>query len=140
VWDPQSGKALHKLQQPAVATSVAISPDMTLLAAIGGTKDQPCEIRLWELESGRPSRTLSWGRGAAHCVAFSPDGDLLVAANANGHVQSWDTKTWTEQNTFRAHANTIWRLAFAPGGKVFATAGHDGRVRMWDAAKLEAKK
>lgn len=67
-------------------TSVAISPDGTLLAA-GGTEHR---IFLWDVETGELLASLD--NPSTHDVqdlAFSPDGTLLASASMDGAVWLW---------------------------------------------------
>jgi WD40 repeat protein len=67
-------------------TSVAFSPDGTRLAL--GSDDRT--VKLWEVRSGEPVRTLSGHTGSIQSVAFSPDGTRLASGSLDGIINIWD--------------------------------------------------
>ena len=46
-------------------------------------------------------------------------------------VISWDTKTWTDRQTFRRNAATVTALAFGNDETTIASAASDGSVLLW---------
>ena len=68
-------------------TGLALSPDGTLVAAIGSDG----KARLWNVgtqqEIGTP---MTAGPDALYAVAFSPDGRTLITAGGDGTARSWD--------------------------------------------------
>jgi WD40 repeat protein/serine/threonine protein kinase len=66
-------------------------------------------------------------------VAFSPDGERLAAAGADGTVKIWNRKTGKVIRTLeKAHAGFVSSVAFHPHGKHLASTGKDKRVKVWD--------
>ena len=72
-------------------------------------------------------------------VAFSPRGNLLASADADGTVRMWDPVTGQPvgkplpADTFGSNVG-VNGVAFSPDGKLLASADADGTVRMWDPA------
>jgi WD40 repeat protein len=93
LWDVSTGSILRTLEGPTGrAQTVAFSPDGRTIAA-GGTGPQrdrrhrvsrlratgpASEVRLWEVETGRPVWTAEGESDAAYTLAFSPDGSSLA--------------------------------------------------------------
>ena len=70
-------------------------------------------------------------------VAFSPDGKLLAAADADGYVQLWSPATRRAVGALLADASLrggVNGVAFSPDGKLLAAADADGTVRVWSLA------
>jgi WD40 repeat protein/serine/threonine protein kinase len=71
---------------------------------------------------------------AAMTMAFSPDGQRLVAGGDENSVNIWDLHTGQEQ-TLRGHTGDVWATAFSPdpAGRWIASAGDDSTVKVWDS-------
>jgi len=52
-------------------------------------------VRLFELDHRQPLITLA-GRGALFSPRFSPSGDCLAAANAEGEILIWSAPSWSQ--------------------------------------------
>ena len=64
-------------------------------------------------------------------LAFSPDGQILVASGVAGHVVAWDVRSGKEK--YRAQMEPgVLGLAFFPDGREFVTVGPN--AIMWDAS------
>ncbi|MFI7454409.1 trypsin-like peptidase domain-containing protein, partial [Nonomuraea sp. NPDC049714] len=110
--------------------SVASSPDGTRLASAGhdGT------VRVWDVATGHPIRTLTGHKGAVKSVAFSADGKRLASASLDGTVRVWDAATGRQIRTLAGHTGPVTSVTFNRDGKRLASAGYDQTVRIWDAA------
>ncbi len=165
LWQVDTGRLLRTLELPAnpspylisnSSTRLAFSPDGRTLTA-GGQRTE-ASIYVWELASGRLRLTLKHGEDVA-CLAFSPDGTLLAAANnynayrnfAPGpeslglktpqpHVHLWDLIAGKEIQVLKGHQGPISALAFSPDGKLLATGSYDTTVLLWDATRLRTNR
>ncbi|MDE0327450.1 MAG: hypothetical protein OXN27_26275 [Candidatus Poribacteria bacterium] len=66
-------------------------------------------------------------------IAYSPDGGLLAAANANG-IWLYDTVTHQEVARLVGHTRPVVSISFSPEGKTLASGDSGGRVNLWDVA------
>jgi RNA polymerase sigma factor (sigma-70 family) len=71
--------------------------------------------------------------GDVYSVEFTPDGQRLTSAGADGTVVLWDVASGRTIWTFQANKDPIWSLAFTPDGKLLASGADDGTVRFWEA-------
>jgi serine/threonine protein kinase len=68
-------------------------------------------------------------------AAFSPDGQLLAAADLNGRTYLWDLATRPRVATLPDPADMgVDAVAFSPDGQLLAAADWDGSTFLWDIA------
>ncbi len=108
-------------------TAVAISEDGTLLASGGDFMDRT--IRLWSLPDADYRRTLR--SGPAQAIKISPDGTLLVVADADHAIQLRSLPTGELLNTLEGHRDLIYSLAISPDGRLLASGARDNTVKLW---------
>jgi len=48
-------------------------------------------VRLWDPATGRQVGSPLQAGSGVNGVAFSPDGKLLISADANGSIRAWNT-------------------------------------------------
>jgi WD40 repeat protein len=71
---------------------LAISPDGRIL--VSPSDDNT--IKMWDLATGRPVRTLTGHSGPIRSIAFSPDGRRLVSGSWDRTVKLWEGGTEIE--------------------------------------------
>jgi predicted NACHT family NTPase len=67
-----------------------------------------------------------------HSIAFSPDGQFLVASDSIGQIYLWDMTEGKQIFAFQAHSLWIFSVVFSPDGKIFATGGGNKTIKLWD--------
>jgi WD40 repeat protein/serine/threonine protein kinase len=68
-------------------------------------------------------------------AAFSPDGQLLAAADLDGRTYLWDLATGPRVATLPDPADMgVDAVAFSPDGQLLAAADWDGSTFLWDVA------
>lgn len=115
--------------------ALAFSPNGKWLAS--SHKDGA--IRLWDVKTGRISRTMPGPQQEIWSIAFSPDGGILAAGSNDKTIRLWDMQQYVALHTLTGHRGDVLEVAFSPDGKMLASASRDSTIRIWDVATGAAK-
>ncbi|MFE1800844.1 caspase family protein [Streptomyces sp. NPDC059517] len=110
------------------AAGLAFSPDGKSLA--GGSWDR--KVRLWNVRTGAPLKTLSGHEDAVPATAFNLTGSILASSSGDGTVRLWDPDDGKHLRTLTGHTEWVSDIAFDRTGSVLASVSHDGTVRLWN--------
>lgn len=135
-WDVKTGAMLWQRSGIGLNAAIAVTPGWIAT----GSDDQ--EVKLWKLESNRPSEqpVLLDGHdknASVTALAFSPNGQLLVSGDTQGTAILWtyEGMKWVSRGRFVGHSKHINVAVFAPGrANRLLTASDDGQVLQWDVA------
>jgi RNA polymerase sigma factor (sigma-70 family) len=138
VRDTATGKEVSRFelvtQGPVLRSFFA--PDGKLLAAV----KQKGEVDLWDVEAGKPLRSVRGDDADVLAVAISRDGKRLAAGSANGNIRIWElasgkARVWKNKRDV-LKSDPARALAFAPDGHYLA-ASHQATLRIWELATGE---
>jgi WD40 repeat protein len=140
-----------------VVSSVAVSPDGTIIAAASCTGDN-CkrgEIFLFDADLN-PIGKLPGGYGIVYSLGFHqhPDSPLVLAAGgcvpdgcsvSRGQITFWDLSdpknparlSDTTKAPKPAHGGLVKTIAFSPDGTILASGSYDTSIILWDIRDLE---
>jgi WD40 repeat protein len=114
--------------------ALAFSPasEQLLVSSLGDPR-----VRRFAVATGQPLPPLIGHSHFVFHMAFSPEGQRLATASADGTVRLWDLSS-AESRVLRGHDGSVPLVAFSRDGRQVVAGGQDGTVRMWlDELPLE---
>jgi serine/threonine protein kinase/cell division protein FtsB len=112
--------------------------DPTTMLALLREVEPPGVPRGWAelvskaLQSALAHEMRDWGQPVFR-VAWSPDGQRIVAALRDGTARVWKAGDPAEPIVLRGHQSEVWWAAFSPDGTRIVTASEDKTARVWNA-------
>lgn len=91
-------------------------------------------VKLWDVASGRPLRSLDGHTDVVYKGVLSPDEKTLASCSRDGKIKIWEVATGRELRTLSGHTRPVKAVAFSPDGKLLASVSNDGTLRLWDVA------
>ena len=88
------------------------------------------ELWLWDVETGNGNELI--GHDGRVCVAFSPDGAVLVSGGEENAIKLWDVGTKELVATLLGHTNVVSAVSCSPDGTTLASSSRDGTVKLWN--------
>ena len=148
LWDPKEGTIKHKLTGFADrVVALAFSHDGKLLATGGGAPTEDGEVKVFDVESGKPVMELKSGHSdTVFGVCFSPDATKLATCGADKFVKVWEVPAGKFVKSFEGHTHHVLDVAWMGDGKLLVSAGGDpptatgpgtGSIKVWDYEKGE---
>jgi WD40 repeat protein/serine/threonine protein kinase len=126
VWNLETGQPVRTLEgHTGSVFSVDISGQRVVSTGDDGA------VILWDLNTGAEIRRFLEGAGAIASVAFSPDGQSVLAASGE-FVTVWDTETGQVLHQLGSHVGGATVAAFSRDGTQIVSSAQDGTLHVWD--------
>ncbi len=134
LWNSDSGIEQGNWKaHPDRITSIAFSPDHTLLATASEAED---DAKVWDLASHKLKLTLRGHKMAIFSVAFSPDARLIATASLDDTCGLWDASTGQRMASLGGHKGGTYSVAFSIDGKTIAVGGGEGELKLWNVSTM----
>ncbi|MFO0820491.1 MAG: PQQ-binding-like beta-propeller repeat protein [Pirellulales bacterium] len=132
VIDSQTTQPIHDfVSRTAAVMSGGISPEGRTLATGHGGFSLGHAI-VWDLESGKPARTLVGHRKAVQALCYRPQGGQIVTACGAGEARVWSLEDGKKLAELLGHGLAITGVVWHPEDRWIATSSLDGTVRLWE--------
>lgn len=150
--DLSTGQDVSRLAMPAAdglrfSAPLAVTDDGTSLAAASVKPDgEPAGVLLWNAAQRDWLPVLPFGDASS--LAFSPDGSLLAAGDADGNIAVWSVRTGQALLSLQASRNAVLCLAFSrdrrraaspadakADGWLLAAGDEGSTVTIWDLTR-----
>lgn len=135
-WNPATGTEVALLEaERGNMLSAAYRPNGNMIA-VGNSYG---EISF--LDATTLAVQTAWEDAHAsdvYCVAFSPDGTLLVSTSDDQSIKIWDVASGAMLEEAPGHTREVGNIAFSPDGTRILSGTYDGTLRVWDIAGDDA--
>lgn len=131
IWNVDSGRITDHLGIPdsLIVNALAWSPTGSFIAIAGF--DRRRRVLLFDPNRSRGVRTLRGAPSYISKLAFSPQGNLLVAGSGGKAVVAWDPVTGKEQwRTQERDSVSGYSLSFTADGRFLLTDSRHGRLML----------
>lgn len=88
-------------------------------------------IRIWDLKTDAPPRTIAAHSSWVKALAISPDGKVLASGSNDKTIRLWDLKDGNRIRTIEGHTEAVNAIAFSPNGQILASGSDDQTIRLW---------
>jgi WD40 repeat protein len=143
VWDIATGECAKTFRgyidegAEGKIFTIALSADDKYLA-VGGfigdhSKGRTDTIRIYDFQTGQIIKLLKGHKDVINNLEFSPDGNYLASASADGTVIIWAVKSnFNLRHTLVYHTKNIYGISFSHDRKYLASASYDAAIAIWD--------
>jgi WD40 repeat protein len=116
-------------------TSISFHPKNTTIAtASEGEK----KIILWsKVGKDWDVKTLSGHANTVNYLTFSPNGQILASASADGTVKFWNSAKGTYINELGNKKQSVQHVSFSLDGKIIATTDKKNLLQLWSFNNLK---
>lgn len=111
----------------SIITALAVNPVNNSVVSASTVS-----IKFWNLDTGKPWRTLVGQAKTVTALTFSLDGRWLFSGDNEGNLTVWSPVTGEVLTSHYAHRGMIRKLLCSPAGNLLASGGEDSIIRLWE--------
>ena len=119
--------------------AIAVGPQGTVIAVA-----RHGEVELRSHPKRELLHKLSGHRGSVNAIAFSDDGQYLVAAAGEaglfGEARLWKVADGSLVKVFQGHKDSLYAVRLSPDGTLLATGSYDSSIKLWNVASGDEAK
>ena len=95
-------------------------------------------MKVWDVETASPLKTLRGHDSWVRACAFSPDGKWVLSGGYDNHARLWNVEGYEEVRVMKGrvlegHQDAIMAVSFSRDGHQIATASRDRTAKSWNA-------
>jgi len=98
--------------------------------AVSASRDNT--LKVWDLESGRPLRTLEGHSSGVTSVAVTADGQRAVSTSWDNTLKVWDLESGSTLRTLERQPGPGRGVAVAADGRRAVSTSADNTLKVWD--------
>jgi WD40 repeat protein len=125
---------VRTLKGHTTASALAISVDGQTLVSGGQDK----AIKVWDLQTGKLSKTLQSDSGEIQDLAIAPDGKTVVSGSGDRMVRIWDITSNQRPQMLKGHSSDIRQVEISSDGKTIISSTY-GEIKVWDLTTGQLK-
>lgn len=132
-WQKQLVPLVSLLPNPGAVQYQVFSTDGRRLLRVYKNRNETTEI--WDVEQGKPIRSLKHSAPIRRFAVFSPDGNRILIATEDGDKGGFCLWRVNEEHVPEPciTAGLVTAAAFAPDGKTVVTGCDDHALQAWDS-------
>ncbi|MFC5379362.1 caspase, EACC1-associated type [Aquipuribacter nitratireducens] len=130
-WDPATGAQTRSIDAASGTFIEVRALDATASFDVVATGATDGSVAVWATSNGERQSLVCESGSPANAIAFSPDGERLAVATADGKVGLWRWRT-RERLDLHTHRSAMGAtsLAFSPDGSTLAVVGGGTESRL----------
>jgi hypothetical protein len=129
VWRPPWREPEFRWPPAGLMRQVAVSPAGS--GCVAGLAEGSSTVWLWDLGDDDSPTPLSGHDCPVHCLATTPDGELLASGGNDGAIRLWRLPSGEPAGVMRSEAAGDMQLAVTPDGSLLISATAEGALRLW---------
>ena len=143
-----AAEKIYETKQSSI-TAMAVSPEVNgnVMVALG-TEDKIDIYNIVASKRGTPElfhrlsigsnfKVRQYNSTSVTALSFSKEGKTLASGYKNGNIETWETNTFNQINSYIGHTGAIYQLAFEKSNFHLVSAGEDQTVRIWNENSQE---